>query len=259
MNNVILGSGASAYVIAACLDYCNQDFAIISSTKDLYMPPIMLLKCNESELELYKQIFCLPNISDFLQHIKIGYLFDGTIYDTMSDKMKAMYLAKQSRKQTSSSVSDSLSSFYALRLDKIVSILQQRYANKLKVCKFTEQDYMLDESVVVYDTMFPIDSDSKQQFEYIVQSCDIDLLDYDYVYDCNVESKVKRYSKDCTEYIVKPNCKSIQLANYYDEVKVYEYCNGRYVKLGRRATKTQMKQEDVIRYMLKRLNKGELL
>lgn len=257
MNNVILGSGVSAYIIAACLDYCNQDFEIVSHVKDLRMPPIMLLKCNKSDLELYKQIFCLPNISDFLTHIKIGYLFDGIIYDTMSDKMKTSYLAKQGRKQTSSSISDSLSSFYALRLDKIVSILQQRYSSRLKVCEFTEQDYMSDKSVIVYDTMFPIDSDAEQHFEYIVLNCNIDLSGYDYVYDCNVESNVKRYSENCTEYIVEPNCENIKLANYYNEVKVYEFCDGRYVKLGRRATRTQMKQEDIIRYMLKRLNKGD--
>lgn len=252
MHNAILGNGISAYVIAACLDYFDQPFTIFCRSLNSHIPPILLLKySDEHELRNYAKIFDISNIEAYTTRVKVGYLYKGVIYDKATEEMSNSYLRKQLRDKTKSALSDSLSSFNAIRLDKIFEKLKTKYQHKVKVFDFNET--FIDEInslCVVYDTMFPIKSERPAFFEYLKNECKLDLLDYDYVYDCDEDSDVKRYSRNCTEYIREPEPEYVEILNYYDPTSVYINPLRNCIKIGRYATKTQTKQEDIINYMI---------
>lgn len=256
MDNVILGNSISAYTIAACLDYFHEDFVIYSNCDASDMPPIMLLKySNEKELATYGKLFGIDNIRDFTKTIKIGYLYDGIVHDDITDEIQLYYLLKQGRELTKSSLSDKLSSFNAIKLNEIYDELKRKYSDR--VClngisnKFIEQ---LKKESNVYDTITPVYNNYRGKYEYVTNTCYQDLLDYDYIYDCNPGSPVKRFSKNCTEYIKCPEQPYKQIVNYYNPHTVYiEKSDFEYIRIGRSATKTQTKQEDIIKYMFDKL------
>lgn len=251
--NVIVGNGISAYIIAACLNYQHKDFTIRSNRK-MMMPSIMLLKYqNTAQLKFYFDIFNIEyneeNIAKYCKKIKVGYLYKDKIYDSLNDEMKQSYLIKQNRNNTSSALSDNTQNFNAILLHKIAEKLQQDYS------KYVQFDEIELKNNTIFDTNKSITFNEDYFDEYIVNECDIDLLDYDYIYDCNLNSPIKRYSMNCTEYITKPEKQHFHIINYYNSPKIYDVYdvknNTRHVYISRNATQTQVKQEDIIKYMFK--------
>lgn len=234
----ILGSGITSLVIAACLDYQNKEFYIDGSFSN-NLPNILWLKYdNEEQKELYSDIFKI-DLNNFTKRIRIGYLYDNEIYDTVSEDMRHLYLAKQNRKNTSTCLSDGLNSFNIIKLDEIVSTLKSKYADKTYTNLYDFTYDTIDEKHEIV---------GKSYLEFITNNSTFDMKDYDIVYDCN-NSNIKRYTKSTIEYLSEPNAKYTKILNYYDEPKIYK-ANDKVI-IGRNATKTQTKQKDVINYIIK--------
>ncbi len=241
--NVILGNGISAFVIASCLKYRGEKFEMYCEQNVNLIPNIMLLKYdNDEELELYKSIFEIDDIEKYLTTIRVGYYYDGKIHDNISNLEKEIYLKKQNRSNTLTSMSDSKNLFKALLLNEI-------YRNNYTNLKYKHlSEYLENDSNIVYDTM-DIDklTNDGGSYEFITKNDYFDVGDYNYVYDCT-ESNIKRYTKETIEYIKEPNQECLIIKNYYNAPKIYVKNNK--ILLGRYATKTQMKQKDIIDYLI---------
>jgi len=250
--NAIIGNGISTYIIAACLEYRNESFVIFSNNQEIKLPSIMHLQYdNNEELELYKKIFHIDNIKDFIIHVKVGYRYHSDIYKNPTWRMLCDYLSKQNRKKESSSMNSLNSDYHCLDLVKICKLLIERYKNKVILF---DKEINVNDYTQVYDTMGLLYNIEKHEFKYYLVYESNDIKNYSYVYDCN-NNTIKRYTKTTTEYIKKPKDKnSIELTNYYDEFCVYRINN--ICLIGRYATGTQTKQKDIIDYLIK--NKGNV-
>lgn len=252
MKHYLIGNSVTSYIIAATLDYLNNDFNIVLNDRPLKIPPILLLKYkDDKELNTLFKIFKLEpsvaNLVKYTKRIKVGYLYDGKIHSKLTDSAKTAYLNKQKRTNSPTNISDSMSSYNAILLNKIVPFLQDRYSHTL-VNKIPSKN------VTIYNSMYNEKYSKNVYLEYITKE-KIDLLDYDYVYDCNEDSKIKRYSQQFTEYIEKPtHIESFEIKNYYDEPTIYTTYNVlnnvTTTDIGRLATQSQLKQEDIIKYIL---------
>lgn len=250
--NIILGNGISAYVIAACLAYKKEDFKIYADiTRKCNIPNILYLSCkNYLEAKFYLSIFDITeNIDDYIKEIKVGYYYNNCIHENITEEAKLNYLAKQNRANTSSCLSNAANKYLAIDLTKILSKLISKY-NISDI-----NDYKLSSKDIIYDTIninnLILGKESK---EYLVKNDIFNIQKYDYVYDCS-DSDIKRYTKEFIEYIKKPNVECITINNYYDSPKIYKYKN--IILLGRYSTKTQMKQKDIIDYII--LKKGNVI
>lgn len=244
--NIILGNGVTAYVLAACFEYTKEPFEIYGPiNKKIVAPSILLLKCKDmEEAEKYLKIFNVPisEVNLLVKTIRVGYYYDGSIHSTITEKAKDDYLAKQGRFSTTSSMSDGSSNFLAIDLSKYISKLISKYPVKpIEMYKESKDD-------IIYDTMDSLKLiDNVSHLEYLVENTKFDTEDYDYVYDCSY-SNVKRYTKDYIEYIEEPEEKHTVITNYYSSPKIYLHDNR--IIIGRYATKTQLKQKDVIDYVI---------
>lgn len=263
MTNVILGDGITGYVIAACLNYNNEDFIIYGNGK--YQPPeILLLKYkNYEELERLFHIFEIPitdeNIQEYTTSITVGYTSDNLndILDIPTDYMIENYLDKQHRHKTSSAMSDSNFYYRAIDLKKVYKWLVKKYSNKII---YSNIDYetlknKYTKNTTFYNTIFKTDANNfEPSIEYICMHNN-NISHYDYVYDCNKFSRVKRYTKSTTEYISNPGHYDFTIENYYEEPTIYSKCNIKnnitWIDISRKATNTQIKQEDIINYLVK--------
>lgn len=253
LKHYLIGNSVTSYIIAATLDYLQHDFSIMLNDRPLQIPPILLLKYKDDEelhtlFKIFKLEPSIANIEKYTKRIKVGYLYDGKIHSKLTDSAKTAYLNKQKRTNSPTNISDSMSSYSAILLNKIIPLLQDRYSYTL-VNKIPLQN------VTIYNTIYNEKYSKNVYLAYITKE-KIDLFDYDYVYDCNEHSKIKRYSRQFTEYIEKPtHIKSFEIRNYYDEPTIYTTYNVlnnvTTIDIGRLATQSQLKQEDVIKYILK--------
>ena len=261
MNNVILGNGLSSLIIASVLDYNNEKFKIYASGN--YTPRnIALLKYDsEEELQLFGKIFKIKNIKKYTKHIKVGYRLGNITTNIPQQFMIEDYFKKQNRTQATSSMSDGANEYDAILLNEIYPILYKRYSKKVKdilVSKPVLDMLFKKENTNIYNTIFPTKcNDNECTFEYIIQE-ENDIGDYDYIYDCSYNNTVKRYTATTTEYCSDYNIyKYITIRNYYDEPKVYKthYSknNINWYDISRNATKTQLKQKDIIYYLINEL------
>ena len=107
MKDIILGTGISGFIIAACLDKLNKDFTIVGNLNDK-SPSILYLKYNnKKDLALYFDIFNIEyndsNIKEFTKKVRVGYLWtDGIIHESATDVMIESYYNKQHRLCTKS-------------------------------------------------------------------------------------------------------------------------------------------------------------
>ena len=231
MKRVIIGNGISAIVIAICFDKLGIEYEIYGSGTYL-PPPLLILK--EDKYHLFDNI---PR-----QEVKIGYLHDGTIYDIIpSEEVKVEYFKKQNRKIKSSSMSDGLNKFYAINLRDVYDAFD---TSKIINKKVSLEDF--DKDTIIYNTVFPL-YDDKHDYLYIIPESN-DTGEYSYIYDCNLNSDIKRITPSSTEYI-KPVQGSIKVKNYYEEPKIIRKDNVIYIS--RNASCTQLKIEDIIDYIMK--------
>lgn len=255
MKNYIIGNSVTSYIIAATLDYLTLEFSIVLNDRPLTIPPLLLLKYeSEQELvelfEIFKLELSLENRQKYTKRINVGYLYEGKLHSKLTDKAKLVYLTKQKRLNSNSNMSDSLNSFNAILLHKIVPILQNRYASK--VVEKTE-----DKNSILFNSLYNENHSKNVYLEYITKEKLIDLLEFDYVYDCEETSNIKRYTTQFVEYFSKPtHINSFEIKNYYDEATIYTAYNvvrnQTTIDIGRLATQSQLKQEDVIRFILNR-------
>lgn len=264
MKNIILGDGITGYIIAACLDYNNEKALIIGDGK-YKAPEILLLKYKNKEmLEEYFHIFGIDytdeNIKKFTRKIKIGYTNDfcKTIVSKPTQEMIDDYLKKQDRESTNSNMSDNLNNFNAIDLKLVYNHLKTAYKKWYKCTKNIKiQNFPVNfgkNNVTVYNTIFNTEfNDYEPSIEYICTAKN-DINNYDYVYDCNKNSRIKRYTKYTTEYISNPGYYDFTIKNYYNAPAIYSKCNIKnnitWIDISRNATKTQLKQEDIIKYIV---------
>lgn len=263
MKNVILGDGITGYIIASCLNYNNEDFVIYGDGN--YRPPaILLLKYkNDEERDKFFHIFEIPindeNISKYTVGVKVGFTNDHclSILDKPTDIMIDNYLAKQERTRTSSSMSNADTSFLAIDLKRVYTLLKDKYKNK-----FIEDDISIDnikskynKNVTIYNTIFKTEANNfEPSIEYICTDHN-DTKGFHYIYDCNKNSRIKRITPMTTEYFSSPGYYDFIIKNYYEEPRIYSTCNIKsnvtWIDISRNATKTQLKQEDIINYLVK--------
>ena len=259
--NVILGDGITGYIIAACLDYNNEKFKIYGNNK--YKPPsILLLKCkNKSELRQYFYIFGIEytkeNIDKFVKEINVGYTIDylKTIVDKPTEEMIDNYLEKQHRDKTKSAMSDLKSKFMAINLKEVYYHLKDHYSKYHVKVNNVRNILPAIKATTIYNTIFETKlNDYEPTYEYIMFE-ENEIGKYDYVYDCNKKSNIKRYTSKTIEFINEPVEDSIPIENYYNEPRIYTTTKPKsqtsWVDISRSATKTQLKQEDIIDFMVK--------
>ena len=264
INNVILGDGITGYIIAACLNYNNKKCIIYGN--DNYTPPsILLLKYkNGYQLKHYFNIFEIPytneNLKKYTKKIKIGYTTDycKTIVDEPTQNMINEYFQKQYRDCNKSSMSDGINSFKAIDLKLVYNHLKEKYKKSFVKCNIDINEILKkhNNNVKIYNTVFPT---KLNKFEPSIEYISInnnDIKSYDYIYDCSCTSRVKRYTKDYTEYISSPGYYDFKIENYYNEPQIYTTyyakSNVTWIDISRKATKTQLKQEDIIDYLIHR-------
>ena len=256
MEYIILGDGMSGLIIAATLDYLGKDF-IIYGKGEYKSPPIMLLECDAISKKRYADIFDIDDIDSYIHHITVGYLFNDKIYDTPDETMLYNYYLKQSRVKSNASMSNSKNKFDAIALNKVYDKLYEKYKNKIITDSIPiyEIDYEYRHATV-YNTIFDTTAnDYEPNFEYIEKTT-YNNLGYSYVYDCNIKSNVKRITPTTKEYLSNDelNHDFIKIKNYYNEPAIYKTYNPKrdftWIDISRNATHTQLKQEDIIKYIL---------
>ena len=261
MNNIILGNGLSALIIASILDYYDQDFVIYASGQYRKQNISLLKYNNESELALLGNILKIKNIKKYTKHIKVGYKLGNIITNIPQDFMIEDYLKKQNRNLTNSSMSDSENEYNAILLNNVYDVLYKRYSKKIKdiyISKNVIDNLLQQNNINIYNTILPTEcNDNHGSFEFIIEESN-DIGDYDYIYDCSIDNNIKRYTSTTTEYCSDYNIyKYKTIKNYYDEPKIYKthYSknNINWYDISRNATKTQLKQKDIIYYLFNEL------
>lgn len=261
MDNIILGNGLSGLIIASILDYYKHDFEIYASGK--YIPRnIALLKYNNDiELQLLGNILQIQDIKKYTKHIKIGYKVGNITTNIPTDFMIDNYLSKQNRNKANSSMSDGVNEYDAILLNDIYNILYERYSNKIKdifIGKEVLDNLLKLENTNIYNTIFDTKcNNNSPTLEYVIET-ENDIGDYDYIYDCSSDSNAKRYTSYTTEYYNDYNIYNYRtIKNYYEEPKIYKtnYIknNINWYDISRNATKTQLKQKDIIYYLINEL------
>lgn len=256
MEYIILGDGMSGLIIAATLDYLGKDF-IIYGKGEYKSPPIMLLECDAISKKRYADIFDIDDIDSYIHHITVGYLFNDKIHDTPDETMLYNYYLKQSRVKSNASMSNSKNKFDAIALNKVYDKLYEKYKDKIITDSIPiyEIDYEYKHATV-YNTIFDTTAnDYEPNYEYIEKTT-YNNLGYSYVYDCNIKSNVKRITPTTKEYLSNDelNHDFIKIKNYYNEPAIYKTYNPKrdftWIDISRNATHTQLKQEDIIKYIL---------
>lgn len=260
MKNIILGDGITGYIIAACLNYNNEEFEIYGDGK--YIPPsVLLLKCrSQYEIMEYFHIFEIEhnaeNLKKYVKTIKVGYTSDfKTIVDKPTPEMRVSYLFKQGRERVASAMSDNLTSFVAINLKLVYEHLKEKYKKHVITKTINIDDFKNKNNCTIYNTIFPTElNDFEPSIEYI-RVDKTDTKGYDYIYDCNKNSRIKRMTSEYIEYISNPGYYDFEIKNFYNEPRIYtttypkRQCT--WIDIGRNATKTQIKQEDIIKFMVK--------
>lgn len=263
MKDIILGTGISGFIIASCLNKLNKDFKIVGNLNDK-SPSILYLKySNKKELKSYFDIFNIEyndnNIKEFTKKVRVGYLWtDGIIHECPTEAMIKNYYYKQHRVSTKSGMSDGISTFNAIDLHKVYTLLKDRYSSK--VINTYVGTAVLNELIdkydptTIYNTIFPTTCNYNSSFTEYVRKESSMPNGFDYVYDCRPNSIVKRYTETENELIAYDGSDVIKVHNYYDSPKIYSTHdvkrNINWIDISRKATKTQLKQEDIIKYML---------
>lgn len=262
-NYYIIGDGISGLIIASCLRHKKiKNIDIIGDGK-YKAPSILLLKYkNKAQLKKYFEIFKIDmteeNINTYTKKIKVGFMNDEKVLDAPTPEMLEIYYKKQHRKQTDSSMSDGLSSFNAILLDKVYDKLREDFAKDIiydNVTYTTIEMLKQQPNCIIYNTIVPTEANINFAKKEHVEIASTSLGKYDYIYDCRKKSSIKRISNNCIEHVKRPLLlNSFKIKNYYQSPMIYTArdvkLNSTWIDISRKATKTQLKQEDIIDFII---------
>ena len=262
MERIILGDGISGYIIAACLEYKGIHFRIVGN--GLYKAPdILLLEC-ETYLELTKYL-TLFNIdtkefNKYIKEVNIGFINEKfELIDSPDEELLCNYYQKQTRDATAASMSNGKSHFDAIDLSLVYKHLQNRYKKYHETIDITKEyveELKKEKHCIIYNTIFGTECNNHEPtLVYLTKNNELNFDGYDYVYDCRISTKIKRYTKKYIEYFENPNIENqIIIKNYYKSPMIYKSTNIKlnniWIDISRNATRTQLKQEDIIKYVI---------
>lgn len=262
-NHYIIGDGLSGLIIASCLRHKRiRNIDIIGDGK-YKAPSVILLKYkSKAQLKKYFDIFKIEmteeNINTYTKKIKVGFMNDEKVLDVPTPEMLEIYYKKQHRTKTDSSMSDGLSSFNAILLDKVYDKLRDDFAKDMIKENI---DYLYIEELkkkpnsIVYNTIAPTEANINFAKNEYIEKAETSLGKYDYIYDCRKGTSIKRISNNCIEHIRFPWLKNlVKIKNYYQTPTIYTAydvkLNSEWIDISRKATKTQLKQEDIIDFII---------
>lgn len=267
--NVILGDGLTAYVIGAYLKSIGQDFTVYGNNKSKQVVKKYLRTDYEYDIttkeykfnklgDKYFEIFDIENKEEYLVPIKVGYM-TADDYITYSPSKSAIkdYYNKQGRKKNKKLTRDEVQEYVAIDLNKLYDTLVKRFKDNHVVCELTRDtldDFYNKGNINIFNTIFDTQCNNfKSTIEYIVFENNRGIIDY--VYDCRYYTKIKRMTEEYTEYIEAPQKKNyITINNYYEQPAIYSTFNPKngsiLYDISRNATKTHLKIEDIISYLL---------
>ena len=262
-NHYIIGDGLSGLIIASCLRHKKIKNIDIIGNGEYKAPSVILLKYkSKAQLRKYFEIFKIEmteeNINTYTKKIKVGFMNDEKVLDAPTPEMLEVYYKKQRRKKTDSAMSDGLSSFNAILLDKVYDKLKDDFAKDIiyDTITYNTIDALKQEpNSVVYNTVIPTEANINFAKKEYIEIANTSLGKYDYIYDCRKKSSIKRISNNCIEHIKHPLLISAsKIKNYYQSPTIYTAhnvkLNSTWIDISRRATKTQLKQEDIIDFII---------
>lgn len=255
MKNIcILGNGITAYILALLLNenkiYISENDLKIKKSKDIGLSNVISIKLNDLSEEENKFLKNKINYDDCIVHKKAGYKYNGKIYNLATTEMIHDYLTKQKR--------DIIFDFkFETEFDAIdIVSLISKYKDNIEVIS---DKNLPKENAIYFITNQQYERDSLDTSEFVVNT-DNEMFGYSYIYDCDLYSNVKRYSRnnnECINYI--ENAKEVK--NYYEKPKVFsEYDFKKNLEkywIGRFATKTRMEQIDVLKFCIKFIKRIE--
>lgn len=242
----ICGNGNNAKLMALILgikDLYINDANVDTQNKILSdVITIPFSELTEDELQQLKDIL---NYNDCIVTKKIGFKYKNEIYDKANTAMILNYLKKQNRKYIDDfnfkTTYDTIDvAKYLAKVDKTFNIKH-------------ESDITSTENCIFIYTNKQFKTTGNFTFEYVVTKHN-DMREYSYIYDCNIDSNVKRYSEHCIEYL-NPVDNSLKIQNYSDKPIIYIthdiIKNKTCYYIGRYATKTRMLLSHAIKFALK--------
>lgn len=262
-NHYIIGDGLSGLIIASCLRHKKIKNIDIIGDGRYKAPSVILLKYkSKAQLKKYFEIFKIDmteeNINTYTKKIRVGFMNDEKVLDVPTPEMLEVYYKKQRRKQTDSSMSDGLSSFNAILLDKVYTKLRDDFSKNIvnEDIDFLFIDRLKEmPNSVIYNTIIPTEANINFAKKEYIEKAETSLGTYDYIYDCRKKTSIKRISDGCIEHIRFPWLSNLtKIKNYYKTPTIYTAhdvkLNSTWIDISRNATKTQLKQEDIIDFII---------
>ena len=246
-NNIyICGNGNNAKFIALVLgikDLYINDTNI--DTQNKILSDVITIPFSELTDDELKQLKDILDYDDCIMHRKIGFKYKDAIYDKANTTMVYNYLKKQNRKYVDDfnfkTTYDAIDvAKYLAKVDTTFNIKHEDEIANTNNCLFIYTNKQFKTS-------------GNFTFEYVVTKHN-EMNNYSYIYDCDDNSNVKRYSEHCTEYL-SPVDNSFKVQNYSDKPIIYTTYdiikNKMCYYIGRYATKTRMLLSHAIKFALK--------
>lgn len=245
MKPYILGNGNTAYILALLLDidtiYAKCTDTVSQNDMLSNVITIPFSELTETELNILKS---KVDYSDCIITKTVGFKYKNALYDKATTSMIKDYLHKQSRKYV-----DDFS--FKQTYDTIdVKKLLSKVKHKIRV--LDESNLPKTDSIYLI-TNSQVNNNNKPITEYICKANN-DMMHYSYIYDCDLQSNVKRYDRYTNECLSETE-DSIHILNYCDAPVItcnYDIRKNTYsYYLGRYASKTRMLLSDVIKFAIK--------
>ena len=248
----IFGSGNNAKLIALILGI--KDLYVSKNeidTQNKVLSNVITIPFSELSEDELKKLKDILDYDDCVVTKKIGFKYKNQLYDKANTLMILNYLKKQNRKyiddfnfKTSYDTID-----VAKYLQKVNHTFILKDENEVKdkqhcICIYTNKQFKTSGTFT---------------YEYAITKNN-EMHGYSYTYDCDLDSDVKRYSSNCTEYL-KEVKGSLKIKNYSDKPMIYTTYDiiedKKCYYVGRYATKTRMLLSHAIKFALKLKEENE--
>lgn len=246
MKNIyIFGNGNNAKFIAMILGikelYVNGNEV---DTQNKTLSDVITVPFSELTSDELKKLKNILNYDDCIIRKKIGFKYKNQLYDKANTLMVFNYLKKQNRKYIDDF--NFKTSYDTIDVMKYLAKIDSSFIYK------NENDIKNKQHCICIYTNKQFKTSGAFTYEYVAIEKN-NRNGYSYVYDCDLNSNIKRYSTNCTEYLDDNNGR-LKIKNYSDKPMIYstydivkdniEYYIGRY------ATKTRMLLSHAIKFAL---------